>query len=67
MFIYLLHGLFVGLFRSQAWDKFLIEQPYAWIGIIAITIVIVYFFSTDLVKHYANPVVNMKKPPKKKE
>lgn len=65
MFIYLLHGLFVGLFRSKEWDKLLLNQPYVWVAIILITITIVYFFSSDLVKHYANPVVNLKKPPKK--
>lgn len=67
MFIYLLHGLFVGLFRSQDWDRFLLEQPYVWIAIILITGLIVYFFSTDIVKHYASPVVDLKKPPKNKD
>ncbi|MEX5937103.1 acyltransferase family protein [Mammaliicoccus sciuri] len=67
MFIYLLHGLFVGLFRSKEWDQMLLDQPYVWVAIILITIAIVYFFSSDIVRHYANPVVNIKKPPKKKK
>lgn len=66
MFIYLLHGLFVGLFRSKEWDQMLLDQPYVWIAIILITIAIVYFFSSDLVRHYANPVVNIKSHQKEK-
>src|SRR5699024_401437 len=65
MFIYFVHMLVAGLLRGQACDNDLVERPYASIGIIAITIIIVYFYSTDLVKHYENPVVNMKKPPTK--
>lgn len=63
MFIYLLHGMFIGLFRSQQWDEIINGYLPAILSTsAALTIVLVYSFSHDLTKRVATPVVEAKNP-----
>lgn len=58
MFIYLLHGLFIGLFRAQGWDDAIKGHLAAVLSAsMALTIILVYSFSHDWTKRMATPLV----------
>lgn len=63
MFIYLLHGLFIGLFRSQKWKEFLHgDNVLMGTSLVLITIILVYVFSTDAIKKITAPMIELKLP-----
>ncbi|WP_414047856.1 acyltransferase family protein [Macrococcus equi] len=62
MFIYLLHGLFIGLFRANSWDKYFNDHIASiLIFMILVTIFLVYTLSMNATKKLASPVVELKK------
>ncbi|UOB21197.1 acyltransferase family protein [Macrococcus armenti] len=62
MFIYLLHGLFVGIFRARNWNEYFNDHLFsAIIFAILSTIFIVYFFSHRRVKKLTSPIIELKK------
>ncbi len=63
MFIYLLHGLFIGLFRANGWDKaFGGNMMIIMLGLLIMSALIVYIFSHNMTKKVAAPVVEVKNP-----
>ncbi|MCE4955694.1 acyltransferase family protein [Macrococcoides caseolyticum] len=63
MFIYLLHGLFIGLFRANQWDNYFNDHIASiLIFMVLVTIVLVYTLSMNATKKIASPVVELKKP-----
>ncbi|TDM12417.1 acyltransferase family protein [Macrococcus lamae] len=63
MFIYLLHGLFIGLFRSNGWDKaFEGNMIYIMTGLLIMSALLVYIFSHNMTKKVTTPIVEVKNP-----
>ncbi|MCU7557511.1 acyltransferase family protein [Macrococcus capreoli] len=63
MFIYLLHGLFIGLFRVNHWDDYFKDGVASIIIFsVLVTIFLVYTLSMNATKKIAAPVVELKKP-----
>ncbi|EKU47792.1 acyltransferase family protein [Staphylococcus massiliensis] len=62
LYVYLLHGIFVGVLRGfeikPFTDNLLIETLY----IIAISTFIVWLLSTDFIAKWTNPIINLKSP-----
>ncbi|WP_414051177.1 acyltransferase family protein [Macrococcus animalis] len=63
MFIYLLHGLFIGLFRVNNWGKYFNDHIASiLIFMILVTIFLVYTLSMNATKKITSPIVEIKKP-----
>ncbi|MFC6291916.1 acyltransferase [Macrococcus epidermidis] len=63
MFIYLLHGMFIGLFRANNWGKYFNDHVASiLIFMILVTIFLVYTLSMNATKKITSPVVEIKKP-----
>lgn len=63
MFIYLLHGLFIGLFRANNWNTHFNDHLASiLIFMVLVTIFLVYTLSMNTTKKIASPVVEIKKP-----
>ncbi|KAA1042621.1 acyltransferase family protein [Macrococcus equipercicus] len=63
MFIYLLHGLFIGLFRVYKWDKvFEGNMLLIIVALFVLSTLIVYLFSHNMTRKVTAPVVEVKNP-----
>lgn len=62
MFIYLLHGLFVGIFRAKNLNQYFSDHVFSILTFMVLTTVfLVYFFSHRKVKKLTSPVIELKK------
>lgn len=63
MYIYLLHGLVIGIVRGYEIYPFKSQTSVLTYGyLFIISIVIVYLLSTNFVCKWTNPLINLKKP-----
>ena len=65
MYIYLLHGIAIGLIRGYKLYPF--QDPitvWTYLYLIGLTALIVYLLSTNFVAKWTNPVINLKSPSK---
>ncbi|OMH87567.1 acyltransferase family protein, partial [Staphylococcus argenteus] len=63
LYIYLLHGLIIGIVRGFEWYPF--DKPISmmtYIFLISISVVIVYVLSTNFICKWTNPIINLQKP-----
>lgn len=65
MYVYLLHGLVIGIIRG--FDLYPFKDPisiFIYIYLFGTSAIIVYVLSTNFVAKWANPVINLKSPSK---
>lgn len=65
MYVYLLHGLVIGIIRG--FDLYPFKDPisiFTYIYLFGTSAIIVYVLSTNFVAKWANPVINLKSPSK---
>ena len=63
LYVYLLHGLIIGIVRGFEWYPF--DNPISlmtYLYLISISVIIVYVLSTNFVCKWTNPIINLQRP-----
>ncbi len=63
LYVYLLHGLIIGIVRGFEWYPF--DNPISlmtYLYLISIPVIIVYVLSTNFVCKWTNPIINLQRP-----
>ncbi|MGT0202205.1 acyltransferase family protein [Staphylococcus aureus] len=63
LYVYLLHGLIIGIVRGFEWCPF--DNPISlmtYLYLISISVIIVYVLSTNSVCKWTNPIINLQRP-----
>ncbi len=63
LYVYLLHGLIIGIVRGFEWYPF--DNPISlmtYLYLINISVIIVYVLSTNFVCKWTNPIINLQRP-----
>ena len=59
LYVYLLHGFFIRLFRTISWPNWLVQERYLW-TLIILSLVMIFILSNKYIRAFTQPLIELR-------